>query len=95
MRFDLIVYPFVGALLILLMLLILRFCRINKSNPVAPKPPRRKREPKPFARYTHKPKCELCEQGVEPQPPMLERRLCCRALFQSATASVMDAVNNM
>lgn len=71
MRFDLIFYPFVCALFILLMLLLIaRFCRVDKPASVIPKPPRRKREPKPFAGYTHKPQCELCEQGVVPQPPM-------------------------
>lgn len=70
MRFDLISYPFVYALFILLLLLILRFWRVDKSTPEIPKPPRRKREPKPFAGYTHKPDCELCEQAEVPPPQM-------------------------
>jgi hypothetical protein len=70
MRFDLIFYLFVWALLILLMLLILRFWRVDKLSPAAPKPPRRKREPKPFAGYSRKPECELCEQGAEDRPPV-------------------------
>lgn len=65
MRFELMFYPFICALLILLMLLMARFWRVNKSAPAAPKPPKRKREPKPFAGYTCKPECELCEHGVE------------------------------
>jgi hypothetical protein len=65
MRVDLIFYPFVWALFILLLLLILRFWRVDKSAPAVPEPPSRKREPKPFAGYTHKPECELCERGVE------------------------------
>jgi IS1 family transposase len=39
--------------------------RVDKPALAVPKPPRRKREPKPFAGYTCKPECELCEQGVE------------------------------
>jgi IS1 family transposase len=70
MRFDLISYPLVYALFILLMLLILWFWRVDQSTPAVPKPPRAKRDPKPFAGYTHKPECELCEPGVVPQPPM-------------------------
>jgi hypothetical protein len=65
MRFELIFYPFVCALFILLMLLIARFWRLDKSAPTGPKPPRHQREPKLFAGYTCKPECELCEHGVE------------------------------
>jgi IS1 family transposase len=68
MRFDLMVYPFVGALVILLILLLLRCWRVDKSAAAAPKPPRRKREPKPFAGYTHQPECELCDHGINSQP---------------------------
>jgi len=68
MRFDLIFYPFVWALLILLMLLLLRFWRVDKPALAAPKLPRRKRDPKPFAGYTCKPECELCEHGVDSHP---------------------------
>jgi len=63
MRFELIFYPFVCALFIVLMLLIARFWRVDKPAPAVPKPPRRKREPKPFAGYIQKPECEWCEQG--------------------------------
>jgi transposase-like protein len=65
MRFDPIFYPFVCALLILLLLWL---WRVDKSSPAVPKPPRRKREPKPFAGYTRKPDCALCEQEVESHP---------------------------
>ncbi len=68
MRFELIFYPFVCAFLILLLLLIARIRRVVKSAPAVPKPPRRKREPKPFAGYIHKPECELCDQGMDAQP---------------------------
>src|SRR5690349_5856442 len=64
MRFELIIYPFVCALLIVLLLLA-RFWRVDQPAPAVPKPPRRKRAPKPFAGYTCKPECALCEQGVE------------------------------
>jgi transposase-like protein len=67
MRFDLMVYPFVGALVILLILLILRFWRVDKSAAAVTKPPRRNWEPKPFAGYIHKPECELCEHGIDSQ----------------------------
>jgi transposase-like protein len=33
-----------------------------------PKSTRRKREPKPFAGYTHKPECELCDHGLDSHP---------------------------
>lgn len=70
MRFDLISYPLVYALFIRLMLLILWFWRVDQSPPAVPKPLRAKRDPKPFAGYTHKPECELCEPGLVPQPPL-------------------------
>ena len=71
MRFELIFDPFVCTFLILLILLIACFWRVDKSAPAVPKSPRRKREPKPFAGYTRKPECELCEQEVESRPQML------------------------
>jgi hypothetical protein len=42
-----------------------------KTAATAPKPPKPKREPKPFAGLTHKPACELCEWGSEPLPQAL------------------------
>jgi hypothetical protein len=71
MRFDFIIYPFVCALLILLMCLMTRFWRVDKTSAVVPKPPKPKRESKPFAGYTHKPECELCDPGIgsHPQAP--------------------------
>jgi hypothetical protein len=71
MRFDLIFHSFVGALLILLMLLMARFWCVDKSAPAVPKPPKRKREPKPFAGYIQKPECEWCEQQVQSPPQAL------------------------
>jgi IS1 family transposase len=68
MRFELIFYPFICALLILLILLIPRFWRVYKTAPATPKPLGRKRDPKPFAGYTHKPECELCDHGLDAQP---------------------------
>jgi IS1 family transposase/transposase-like protein len=70
MRFDLIFYSFVYALLILLMLLILRFWRVDPSSSAVPKPPRRKRDPKPFAGLTRKPECELCDRESAPHAPV-------------------------
>jgi hypothetical protein len=58
MRFDLTFYPFVSVLLILLALLVCRFWLGGKSSPAESKPPRRKRELKPFAGLTRKPECE-------------------------------------
>ena len=63
MRVDPIFYPVLVALLILLILLIPRFWRVDKPAPAATTP-RRKRQSKPFAGYTRKPECELCDQGV-------------------------------
>jgi transposase-like protein/IS1 family transposase len=70
MRFDLIFYSFVYALLILLILLILRFWRVDQSSSAVPKPPRRKRDPKPFAGLTRKPECELCDRESAPHAPV-------------------------
>ena len=63
MRFDLTFYPFACVLCILLALLFCRFWPSGKSAPAEAKPPKRKRELKPFAGLTHKPDCEACEQG--------------------------------
>ena len=71
MQFELIFYPFVCALLLLLMLLIARVRRVDKSAAAVPKPPRRKREPKPFAGYTRKPECEICDQRIDSHPKAL------------------------
>jgi hypothetical protein len=69
MRSDLAFYLVTGSFLILLVLLTHWRWRCGKTKPTMLKPTRRKREPKPFAGYTHKPECELCEQGVGPQLP--------------------------
>ena len=71
MRSDLAFYLVTGVFLILLVLL--THWRWSRSTP-APAPrqsTRRKREPKPFAGYTRKPVCELCEQEVESHPQRL------------------------
>lgn len=68
MRFDLDFSPFVCVFLILLVLLFQRICCDGKSAPAGPKPPRPKRAPKPFAGFTLRPDCELCEQHVRSQP---------------------------
>jgi hypothetical protein len=78
MQSDLVVYLVAGFLLILLFLLPCWFWHRGQTRPAATKPPRTTREPKPFAGLTHKPECELCEQGVAsqlqrpsaPPPPM-------------------------
>ena len=70
MQSDQTVYLIAGGLLILLVFLRLRPWSDGKTTAATPKPPRAKREPKLFAGYTRKPECELCEQGVAPQPPM-------------------------
>ena len=65
---DLVFYLYTCVFFILLCLLFCRFWPGGKPSPAVPKPPRRKREPKPFAGYTRKPECEWCEQQV-PSPP--------------------------
>ena len=64
MRFNLDFYPFIWVFLILLCLLLRRFWHNGKTASTAPTPPRRKRDPKPFAGLTNQPQCDLCEQGV-------------------------------
>jgi hypothetical protein len=65
---DLGFYPFACVLLILLCLLLCRLWRRGKTTPSARKPPRLKREPKPFAGLTCKPDCAACEQGDGSHP---------------------------
>jgi IS1 family transposase len=67
MRSDLAFYLVTGVFLILLVLLPHWRWRRSKTVPATPKPMRRKREPEPFAGYTCKPECELCDQGLESQ----------------------------
>jgi IS1 family transposase/transposase-like protein len=68
MRFDLTFYPFACVLCILLALLFCRFWPSGKSAPAGAKPPKRKRELKPFAGLTRKPDCEACEQQARSHP---------------------------
>jgi hypothetical protein len=68
MRSDLAVYLVVSIFLTLLMLLPRWRWRRGQTAPAVPKRTRVKREPKPFAGYTRKPECELCDQGMEAQP---------------------------
>ena len=65
MHFDLVVYLVAGVFLFLLVLLPYWRWRRRQSTPAILKPTRGKREPKPFAGYTRKPECELCESGVD------------------------------
>ena len=59
MRSDLACYPLAGFFLILVMLLCRQLWRSGKSTSAAPKPPRAKREPKPFAGLTRRPDCDI------------------------------------
>jgi hypothetical protein len=68
MRFDLTFYPLVCVALILLALLFYRFWQGDKRFPAGLKPPRRKRESKPFVGLSRKPDCEVCEQQICSQP---------------------------
>jgi IS1 family transposase len=63
--------PFACVLFILLGLLLCRLWRGGKTPPLAHKPPRPKRQPKPFAGLTCQPACAACEQGAgsHPQAP--------------------------
>jgi hypothetical protein len=64
MRFNLDFYLFICVVLVLLCLLLRRLWHNGKTASTAPTPPRRTRDPKPFAGLTSKPQCDLCEQGV-------------------------------
>ncbi len=68
MQSDPSVYLVVGMVLILLILLPRWLWRGGQTVPIAPKRTRAKRQPQPFAGYTRKPECELCEQGMNSQP---------------------------
>jgi transposase-like protein len=70
MRSDLALYLVTGVFLILLVLLTHWRWSRSRTAPATPKLTRRKREPKPFAGYTRKPECELCEQEVASHPPL-------------------------
>ena len=68
MRSDPLCALVVGIVLMLLVVLSRRRCRSGKSIPAATKPPRATRDPKPFAGFTRKPDCLLCEQEAGRQP---------------------------
>jgi hypothetical protein len=68
MRCDPIDIFVVGVALIWLVVLSHWHCRGVKATPVVTKPPRAKRDPKPFAGFIHKPDCPLCEPEAELQP---------------------------
>lgn len=62
-RSDLAFYLVTSVWLVLLVFLTRLCWRRCQIGPATPKPTRCKREPKPFAGYTRKPECDLCEQG--------------------------------
>ena len=68
MRSDPVVSLVVGLVLILLFFLPRWLWRRGPTAPTVPKRTRVKREPKPFAGYTHKPECEMCDQGMDARP---------------------------
>ena len=68
MRSDLTFYPLAWIFLIMVILLCHQLWRSGTSTSAAPKPPRAKREPQPFAGLTRKPDCELCAQQVRSHP---------------------------
>jgi transposase-like protein/IS1 family transposase len=63
MPFDLGFYSFACILLILLCLLLHQLWHHGTTASTVPTPPRRHRDPQPFAGLTSKPQCDLCEQG--------------------------------
>src|SRR5262245_32369405 len=67
---DLVLYLLTGLFLILLALLTRWRGRRSMTTPATSQPTQRKREPKPFAGYTHKPACELCASAVESHPQL-------------------------
>jgi hypothetical protein len=68
MRSDLGFSLVMGVLLMLLVVLSRRRCRGGKTTPAATKPPRVKRDPKPFAGLSCKPDCPVCEHKAESYP---------------------------
>ena len=69
MQSDLAFYLVAGVLLILWVLLVRWTWRGGKTAPAATKPPRVKRNPKPFVGLTRQPLCGACEQGAGFHPP--------------------------
>jgi transposase-like protein/IS1 family transposase len=70
MRSDLVFALVVGIVFMLLVILSRRLCR-GGTTPVATKPPRAKCDPTPFAGFTRKPDCPICEQDAESPPTAL------------------------
>jgi transposase-like protein len=68
MRSDPICALVVGVVLMLLVVLSCRLFRGGKSTPITTKPPRAKRDPKPFVGFLRKPDCLACEQEAGGQP---------------------------
>jgi hypothetical protein len=68
MRSDLAVSLVVGMVLILLILLPRWLWRRGQRASTVPKRTRAKREPKPFAGYTRKPECEICNLRMDSPP---------------------------
>jgi transposase-like protein/IS1 family transposase len=68
MQCDPILALVVGVALIWLVVLTHWHCRGAKATSVVTQPLRAKRDPKPFAGFTHKPDCPICEQEVASHP---------------------------
>jgi IS1 family transposase/transposase-like protein len=69
MRFDLVFALVVGVVFIVLVALSRWRCRGAKATPVIIKLPRAKRDPKPFAGFTRRPECPVCQQESEVRLP--------------------------
>jgi len=65
---DLVFYLYTCIFFILLCLLFCRFWQGGQRALAVPKPPKGKRDPKPFAGYTRKPECAWCEQQIQVPP---------------------------
>jgi IS1 family transposase/transposase-like protein len=68
MRSDPIFALVVGVVLMLLVVLSRWCCRSGKTILAATKPPKAKRDPKPFAGLTRKPECPACAQEAGERP---------------------------
>ena len=62
----------VAAVVLMLLVVVSRWLwRVGKAA-AATKPPRAKRDPKPFVGFTRQPECPACEQAVGRQPSTSE-----------------------